>query len=366
MSNRVHSLLKTVLILTLFLMIGCDSDSTSNFAGSGYGNSGRSSTEWLVPTDQIVDGGVGRDGIPSIDSPRFTVASKIDFMEPEDRIIGVKYGNHIKAYPVNILDYHEVVNDRIRDLPFCLTYCPLTGTGIAWNREINGTVTTFGVSGLIYKNNLIPYDRETGSFWSQMLIKSVNGDHIGHKPELVNLVETNWKTWKKAYPNSDILSQHTGSSRDYSVAAYGDYGSNNELIIFPVLNWDERLPNKAWVHGIRKDTSYVVYPFRNFNDTTTVLNDQVGEKKVVIFGNKEYSIIESYSRTLPDGTTLTFEAVQDSLPVVMKDQQGNRWNLFGEAASGPLKGTQLEVITSYNGYWFAFVDFWPNLKIRRP
>ncbi len=371
--------------LFLLLLVHCDSDSVINTSdnrddkgdppvtdttrsdSTDTGNEPGSSAdaEWLIPRSDIVDGGPGKDGIPSIDDPNFTLATNIGHLDPSDLVIGIKIGDEVRAYPHKILDYHEIVNDQLLNTPVCVTYCPLTGTAIAWNRVINGEVTEFGVSGLLYKNNLIPYDRQTDSEWSQMLNLSVHGENKGFNVETFNIVEAKWSTWLNSYPSSKVLSLQTGYSRDYNRYPYGDYKTDDDFLLFPVGNKDDRLPNKERVHGIEIDSSYVAYPIKEFGSELTVSNTEIEGKKIVIFGSNRDNIVESYYRTI-DGNTLTFSAVRGEYPVVLKDESGSEWNIFGEAVSGPKKGQQLRSTQSYNGYWFAFADFFPGLPILRP
>ncbi|MEM6806653.1 MAG: DUF3179 domain-containing (seleno)protein, partial [Bacteroidota bacterium] len=131
------------------------------------------SDDWLVPQDEVFDGGPGKDGIPSIDEPRFIDADAANFISENDLVVGYADGNEAKAYPHVILDWHEIVNDETNNFPHAIVYCPLTGSATGWERTIDGKKTTFGVSGLLYNTNIIPYDRETDSNWSQMSLKCV-------------------------------------------------------------------------------------------------------------------------------------------------------------------------------------------------
>jgi len=141
-------------------------------------------------------------------------------------VIGFAQGDDARAYPHFILDWHEIVNDRVGDIHIAVTYCPLTGTGIGWEREINGSVTTFGVSGLLFNSNLIPYDRNTDSNWSQIRLDCVNGDLIGTEAETHVLVETTWKTM---YPKTLVMSMNTGYNRSYGNYPYGNYRTAREI-----------------------------------------------------------------------------------------------------------------------------------------
>ena len=151
----------------------------------------------------------------------FTTANNTSFLNDNDLVVGIVKDNQAKAYPHLVLDWHEVVNDKINNVFITLNYCPLTGTAFAWESISNGTKTTFGVSGLLYNANLILYDRNTGSNWSQLRLECVNGPLINNKPKLMNVVETNWKTWRALYPNTEVLTTQTGFSRTYGTSPYG-------------------------------------------------------------------------------------------------------------------------------------------------
>lgn len=313
---------------------------------------------WLLPCQQVVDGGPDQDGIPSIDEPQFNSVSETTFLEDWELVIGVKVGDTIKAYPHVILYYHEVVNDDVGEMPLALTFCPLTGSGIGWERTINGEVTEFGVSGLIHKNNLIAYDRKTGSRWSQMLNKSVNGELKGTDISKLQVVEMTWGSWKESFPNSEVLNTNTGFSRNYEKYLYGeDYSVDNSRILFPVYQEDERMDRKTLVHGVNIGTVSKVYPIDHFDTQLEIINDDFEGEKILVVGSSESRIAVSYIRTLSDGTELEFEELNDELPLIAEDQEGNHWNIFGEAVSGPRKGEKLNHTGGYNAYWFAWADF---------
>jgi len=321
---------------------------------------------WLVPCQQVVDGGSGVDGIPSIDSPSFSNVQDVEFLEDWELVLGVKVGDAVKAYPHVILYYHEIVNDLVDDIPIAVTFCPLTGSGIGWHREIDGDTTEFGVSGLIHKNNLIPYDRKTGSRWSQMLAKSINGELIGMEIEKIQMVEMSWGVWKQAYPESKVLNTNTGFERNYEKYLYGeDYSDDNSRILFPVYNPDERLDAKTLVHGIISESVSKVYPIDIFDSGLEVINDEFEGQKIIVVGSTEFQLAVSYNRTLNDGTILEFEGSQRNFPVIATDNEGNVWDVFGIAIEGPRKGDKLKPTGGYNAYWFAWADFFNFSQIYR-
>jgi hypothetical protein len=282
-------------------------------------------------------------------------------------VAGVKLGDDIRAYPHRILNWHEVVNTQhsIDGLiePATLSYCPLTGSAMLWESFAEPLDKTFGTSGLLYNSNLIMYDRETLSFWSQMLEQSVNGSEILRIPDRLQIVETTWGTWKAMYPQTSILSANTGFSRDYDAYPYGTYRTDSSLL-YPANNSDDnRLHRKARVLGINVGDASRVYPIDNFSSNIEVINETVGDMQVVAAGSSNLDLGVVYNRELEDCTVLEFVAVQDSLPVVMQDNEGNEWDIFGVAVSGPRAGQQLQKTNSYIAYWFAWTAFFPGATI---
>lgn len=221
--------------------------------------------EWAIPTNNLFVG-TGFDAIPAIDEPKFTLINdagpNIDLSllpAGDDLIIGIIVAGEPIAYPHNILNWHEILNQDFRDYAITLSFCPLTGTAIAWKGA-----NSFGVSGLLYNSNLIAYDRETESFWSQMLASSIRGDLREEKLNTISLVETEWNTWRVMYPNTKLLTTETGYVRDYDTTPYRGYAENDNLIYYPLDYYDDRLPNKDRVHVIIKSNQAKVYTFDHF------------------------------------------------------------------------------------------------------
>lgn len=201
--------MKTTFLISIFsiiFLLGC-SDEISNASET------ETADGWLIPENEVVSGGPGKDGIPALTTPDFIPASEASYLSANDLILGFVDGDDTRAYPHAILDWHEIINDQTPNHAPAVIYCPLTVTGIVWSREIDGNKTTFGVSGLLYNSNIIPYDRASDSNWSQLLLQSVNGELSGHKAETYNLIETTWNTWKEMYPSTRIVSDNTGHNR---------------------------------------------------------------------------------------------------------------------------------------------------------
>jgi hypothetical protein len=334
----------------------------SGGGSSGGGNGPPVTSEWLIPQNEVVDGGPGPDGIPSIDDPQFESVANSEPLNPGAFVIGIKDGDTYKAYSHNIMNWHEIVNDGPASDPFTMSYCPLTGTAIAWKGDPAAANPDFGVSGLLYNSNLILYDRETGSLWAQMRQQSINGPRIREFPEQIQVIETSWGTWRAMYPDSMILTEDTGANRDYDDYPYGDYLTSTGLL-FPANNRDNRMHPKERVIGISEGSESKVFQLYGFGDTTIAINEQFGTQQIVVVGNSASNFAAIYNRTMPDGTVLNFTAINGQLPNVLLDDEGNVWDIFGDAVSGPRAGEQLGRTNAYIAMWFAWTAFFPSAEI---
>jgi len=373
----MKQVIKIVLVLFVLINWSCSKDNneitptgtpttspTTPIAGSD---------DWLIPQNEVRDGGPGKDGIPSIENPNFSSIEQIDFLEEQDIVIIVETGEDIKAYPHPILDWHEIVNDDIIEMvngelvansSLSLTYCPLTGTAIGWDSNVAGTKTSFGVSGLLYNSNLMPYDRATDSYWSQMEHKCVKGELAGTEINTFHVLEMSFSTLKETYPDAQVMNTSTGFNRDYQRYPYGDYRTNNNSIIFPVSNTDSRVASKERVLGVVVDEEVITYRFPSFSrQTINVAQNRFNGRNLVVFGSQSKNFMTAYENILPDGTVLSFEAVQDALPIVAQDNEGNQWDIFGKAVAGPRTGETLPEVLNYIGYWFSWATFNEGLEI---
>ena len=322
-----------------------------------------------VPTSEVLDGGPGPDGIPPLETPQFTDNLRSINLDRFELVVGVKIGNDIRAYPHNILNWHEVVNDQfaMNGSPerATLSYCPLTGSAMLWKSFMEPGNETFGTSGLLYNSNLVMYDRATISLWSQMLEQSIAGPQVQRIPDRLQVVETTWRTWQDMYPETSILTEQTGFSRPYDVYPYGSFREDQNLI-FPANNSnDNRLHRKERVLGINVGTSSKVYPISQFSSNVEAINDTVGDLPVVAVGSSGLNFGVVFNRELEDCTVLDFEAVQGQLPIVMRDNEGNEWDVFGTAVSGSRTGQQLQKTNSYISYWYAWTAFFPGAEIHQ-
>ena len=220
---------------------------------------------WLIPTDFVVDGG-GLNALPSLEYPEFksvktsNIPDDYNFIKDNDLVLLVKFGDKIKCFPYLILNYHEIVNDELSGLPYTVTYCPLAGTAKVFKSDGDN----FGVSGLLYNNTLMPFDRATQSYWRQLDGLCVHGEKIGTEKEMFSHMETSWSQAKELFDEFELLSLNTGYDRDYSSYPYGNYRENDDFLLFPVATIDNRLPNKEKVFSIIINGKVKVYTALSF------------------------------------------------------------------------------------------------------
>lgn len=210
----------------------------------GYGPD----TQASVDLERLEQGCPRRDCIPAIDDPAFVPAAELDFLQPDDLVLALAINGDARAYPANILNAHEIVNDTVGGEPVAVTYCPLCGSGLAFKRVMDGETVAFGVSGLLHENDLVMYDRRTESLWQQITGEAIVGPKTGARLEQVPLTMTQWKRWRGSHPDTRVLTGPQGSDADYAGDHYAEYARSDRLL-FPVKNESERLGRKDVVFG---------------------------------------------------------------------------------------------------------------------
>jgi hypothetical protein len=326
----------------------------------GNTNSANDKEKHIVPVDQIVSGGPPPDGIPSIDDPKFiSVQEAGKFLDDSDFVLGLNINGDIRAYPLQILVWHEIVNDNVGGIPVAVTYCPLCFTNQVFNRSLDDgqEIVEFGTSGKLYNSNLVMYDRTSKSLWSQAMAEGIVGKYAGTKLERVPFDVAYWKEWKQLYPDSKILSRDTGSNRPYGVDPYGDYYTNSD-VLFPLSNKDNRLGLKEIVVGFENKGQYKAYKLQEI-ENKKVINDQVNGKPIALFSLHPF-MVRAYDRIVEDGElTLEFEYDADNNRIIDK-QTGSEWNFEGMAINGQMKGKQLTRLPYDEGFWFEWIAFHPK------
>lgn len=264
----------------------------------------------LVPPEAIEQGGPPRDGIPAIDEPRFVGGSAAGLRDT-DRVLGVAHGRTARAYPVRILNWHEIVNDRFGDAAVAITYCPLCGTGMAFDTRVDGADLRFGVSGLLYNSDMLMYDRATDSLWSQIMARALTGPMKGKTLLQLPLAHTSWADWRARHPGTEVLSTDTGHQRDYGRDPYEGYDAVPRLM-FEVAHRDDRLPPKEWVLGLRVAGEAKAYPFSLLArrvDATGRLTDRIGGQRIEIRFDPAHRSAEAFdqnARPIPGVTAFWF------------------------------------------------------------
>ncbi|MCG8605654.1 DUF3179 domain-containing protein [bacterium] len=364
---------KGVLVLLVLGLSSCLSEDASNGPSNGSLND---DSEWNIPVGEIIGGGVSKDAIPSLFNPRMISASEANYLRDRDLVVGIVVNGQARAYPHTILDWHEVVNEDLPGQRLTVTLCPLTGTGIVFDGMNGDRELTFGVSGLLYNNNLIMFDRQTDSHWPQMRLQSDEGVLRNTKQRIYPSIETSWGTWKKLHPNTIIMSTNTGFSRPYSQpgSAYPGYTALNSQPLFrnAVSFRDDRLPPKQRVHGVITSSAggdpsdyptkvYVITPGAD----AQVINDAIAGTPIVVINDGSNNFAVSYSSDV-NGQSLTFRRIDQAEPfpfLLIDEETGSNWNVLGEAVSGPLTGKKLQKTLSYNAYWFAWGTFFVGADI---
>jgi len=282
-----------------------------------------------------------------------------------------------KAYPLQVLVWHEIVNDIVAGVPLVITYCPLCNSALVFERTVGGLVLDFGTSGNLRNADLVMYDRQTESWWQQFSGEALVGDFTGTHLNLIPSQITSFADFSSQYPTGQVLFPDTGYERLYGETPYINYDS----LVNPGTKFldgepDGRLAPKMRVLALSIEDKAIAYPYDLLSETGAV-NDTFNGQALVVFWKSGatsalYSVViaestnvgssNAYSREL-DGQTLTFSANGETFA---DDQTGSSWNLFGKAVDGPLAGEQLTTLNGYEFLWFAWAAFRPDTALYTP
>ena len=310
----------------------------------------RDGTKYLLNPKKILSGGPPKDGIPSIDNPKFETAEEADkWLKDDDLILGLNYNGAIKAYPHRILNWHEIVNDVAGGEKVLITYCPLCRTGIAFKPIVNDQEIEFGTSGKLYNSELIMYDRLTDRYWPQSFGMAVVGPSTGKILEKVALDTVRWKDWKKVHPDTEVLSRTTGFIRDYNRNPYGGI-QKSDRVSFPLSNEDSRLKPKVIVYGAEFDGIAKAYAEDDVKQVK-VINDAVSGIPIVVVWDPDLNVVKIFERTL-NGEKLTFELSNNKII----DNKNNEWTVQEMA-------DKLEIVDTFGHFWFSWAAFFPETEL---
>jgi len=260
-------------------------------------------TDAKVKPEDLLQGCAGKDCIPAISNPKFDKASDVSWLSNNDVVLTISYKGVDRAYPQKIMNWHEIINDTISGDPIAITFCPLCGSAVAFERKVDGVITELGVSGKLHNSDLVMYDRYEGNLWQQITGEALVGPAARRNEKLkpILLGTTTWGEWRKEHPNSQVLSKDTGFTRDYDQYPYGTYEQDDQLL-FGVKSVNKSLQIKTVVYGIEVDGKSKAYPASIF-DTNAVLEDSLGETKLKLektaSGEIEVTNLQTNDKIIP-------------------------------------------------------------------
>jgi len=332
----------------------------------------------LVDPDDIISGGPPPDGIPPIDDPMFVSPAEATFLSDAEPVLAVQIDGDAKAYPLQILIWHEIVNDEIGGVAVSVTYCPLCNTGIAFERPtIDGALLDFGTSGKLYNSNLVMYDRQTETYWAQATGQAILGELVGQQLTFVPARIVSFADWRAEHPDGLVLSRDTGHDRPYGENPYVGLDSSERPFLF-VGAPDERLPATSRVLGIARAGDVVAFPYEAVSADAVrgwavVMEEVAGQQVVVFWKAGTYSALDTQRivsgrdvgsiaayRPEVDGQALTFEVGRSG---IVDRETGSVWSILGRAVSGPLEGEQLVPELAIDSFWFDWAAFHPETRI---
>ncbi|MDR7586770.1 MAG: DUF3179 domain-containing protein [Armatimonadota bacterium] len=329
----------------------------------------------LVPLEEIIEGGPPPDGIPAIDRPAFVApADAARWLTDREPVLALEIDGDARAYPLQILMWHEIVNDVVGGRPVAVTYCPLCNSGIVFDRRAAGRFLDFGTSGKLYRSDLVMYDRQTHSLWAQMEGRAIVGPLAGTKLSVLPSNTLSWEAWKAAHPNGKVLSRETGHHRRYGANPYEAYDQPDlRPFLFFFRRPDPRLAPKERVVGVALNGAARAYPWAALARRRVIHDTLAGQPLVVFWQPGVRSALDhpeiarsrdvggtGVYRPLVDGRTLTFVAALDGF----RDRQtGTTWNLLGHAVRGRLSGRRLAPLPHVDAFWFAWAAFHPGTSL---
>jgi hypothetical protein len=332
-----------------------------------------------VAFDEFIGGGPPKDGIPAIDSPKFVSVEEADgFLAPREPVALLEMGGIARAYPLQILVWHEIVNDEIGGRPVAVTYCPLCNSTVAFSRVVGGRTLDFGTTGKLRNADLVMYDRQTESWWQQLTADAVVGELTGTKLEVLPSQILSWAEFRRLHHDGQVLSRETGFDRPYGANPYEGYDQPDSPPFLFEGESNDALPPKERVAAIAaRGGPAVVYPFSRLADEGPI-NDRIDGRPIVVMFDREVasaldeSSIASgrevgaaavFERTV-GGRTLSFDSGSGSGEA--RDREtGSTWDLRGRAVKGPLTGKRLRQIPHDDQFWFALAAFFDDVEIRR-
>jgi hypothetical protein len=328
----------------------------------------------LIDPAAFQQGGPPPDGIPAIDEPTFQPADTVDWLSRDEPLLSLTVSGETRGYPLQVMTWHEIVNDTVGGAPVAVTYCPLCNSGVAFERAVDGRVLSFGTSGMLYADNLVMYDRQTESLWPQLTGQAAVGVLTGTSLTAIPMGIVAWEDFREANPDALVLSRDTGFDRPYGRNPYVGYDDPEGGLLFGLpADTDDRLPVKERVIGLRdgddsvavvRDSTAAASPAEiTVGDRALVLWHKTGQRSALdtatITEGQEVGTVTVYDPVL-DGRHLHFAEDGDGFRDL---ETGSRWDILGRATAGPLEGAELEEYRHLDTFWFAWVTFNPDTRV---
>ncbi|MFO7799144.1 DUF3179 domain-containing protein [Rhodohalobacter sp.] len=367
--------MKSISTLTLLWLLLCAVTLNIEFAyGQDFSNWKTDFAKKSIDFESLVRGGPPKDRIPSIDEPEFVIFDAADsWISDEEPVIAFQLNGTARAYPLQILIWHEIVNDQFEEIPVLITFCPLCYSAIVFDRRIDGEVHEFGVSGFLRHSDMIMFDRKTESLWQQFTGEAVVGDYTRTELTVLPSQIISYEQFKDAYPDGVVLSKDTGHQRPYGQNPYTGYDDINNTPFLMGDIEDDRLPPMEKVIGVRVSDVQKAYPY-SLTKESVVINDTMGQTPIVVFhteGARSALDASSISQSREDGSTGAFHRSVNgqtlefaySSEKITDQQTGSTWDISGKAIEGELKGEQLEPLIFGDYFAFAWLVFWPDSEL---
>jgi hypothetical protein len=331
--------------------------------------------EPAVPLSAIRSGGPPPDGIPPIDEPLFLAPGSVDFLAENEPVLAIEINGDARAYPVQILMWHEIVNDTIGGVPATVSYCPLCNSAVAYDRRVGDLIVDFGTSGSLYNSALIMYDRQTETLWSHFSAQGIVGELTGVQLDTFPLATVPWGLWRDAHPEGLVLSRKTGFSRDYGRNPYPGYDDVSNVPFLFEGEVDGRFTAMTRLVGVDLGDEQIGVPLVLLQEQRVVTTTSGDTELVVLWAPGSASALDTTAIADGDdiGATGVFVSEVDGEPVgftagptdgqFIDDATGSVWNLFGRAVQGALTGTQLERVEHVDTFWFAWAAFRPDTRV---
>ena len=329
-----------------------------------------------VPFDEVLSGGVPRDGIPPIDKPEFvTVADADGWLAKQEPVIALEINGDARAYPLQVMIWHELVNDEVGGMPVTVSFCPLCNSVLIFDRKLDGVVYDFGVSGNLRNSDLIMWDRQTESWWQQLTGNAIIGQLAGKKLRILPSSIIAWSDFKAAHPQGKVLSKKTGYYRRYGDNPYVGYDRADTPPFLFDGKLDDRLQPKERVLAVTIGEVSAAFPFEVLRSERVVSYTLNGQEMVILFkpGARSALGAQSIADAADVGATGVFDPNLDGEKLryraegehFVDRETGSVWNILGEAIDGPLAGKKLTPIVHANHFWFTWAAFKPDTTIYR-